>query len=89
MASASRSVTITFGESGVARDVILTVKDWCTDEIVTGAAVTLGVYGSQISDANGQVTFANVQPGTHALTVTATGYLPSGSDTLANDSVTV
>lgn len=89
MANASTSVTISFSGASEPRDVVLTVKDWCSDQAVPGASVTLGTYGTKTADANGQVNFAAVAPGTHSLTITAAGYVASGSDTLANDSITV
>ncbi len=93
MGSASRSITITFsGASTGPRDVVLTVKDYCSDLPIPGASVTLTVntlVTTLACDANGKVTFPQVPAGTWPITVSASGYLSSGSDTLANDSITV
>lgn len=94
MGSSSSFITITFGAGGNTdpRDVVLTVKNWCTDAVIQGAAVTLTVDGTpdtKTTDAEGKVTFTLVPPGTHPLTITAAGYLDSATDTLANDSIQV
>lgn len=96
MANASRTITITFadGQGGntAPRDVLLTVKNWCTDQVIAGASVTLtvnSVADTQVSNGSGEVTFLQVPPGTHSLLITASGYLDSTADTLANDSITV
>ena len=92
MANASTSITISFDGTSEPRDVVLTIKDWCTDLIIPGAIVTLTVNDvptTKTSDANGSVTFPLVPVGTHPLAITAAGYLNSATDSLANDSVTV
>lgn len=94
MASASRSVTIDFGDSTSIgpKDVTLTIKNWCNQQIIVGAEVTITIEGSpitKISDTSGIVTFPQVPSGTWPVRVVATGYLNSDADTLANDSITV
>lgn len=94
MANASKSITISFSDESSTgpKDVTLTVKDICTKEIIPNAVVTLTIDGTtqtQTTDVNGQVTFLQVPAGEHALLVTATGYLGSNTDTLANDAITV
>ncbi len=91
--STSKSITIAFGGSASGpRDVVLTIKDYCSDLPIPGATVALTVntvVTTLTADVNGQVTFLQVPVGTWPVTVTAPGYLTSGSDTLANDSITV
>ena len=93
MGNASRSITIAFQGATGPDDVTLTIKDYCTDIPIPGAQVTLssGTYPSstKTADVNGQVTFLQVPSGNHNLSVTASGYIPSNSDTLANDSISV
>jgi hypothetical protein len=95
VASSSRSITITFGGAGTAgpQDVLLTIRDYCSDAIIAGADVTLSsaAYPAQtlVSAANGQVTFLAVPPGDHDLLATKDGYLSTAVDTLANDIIRV
>ncbi|MGE0919419.1 carboxypeptidase regulatory-like domain-containing protein [Trichlorobacter lovleyi] len=94
MANASKTITINFSDATGSgpKDVTLTIKDVCTKAIIPGATVTLTINGTpqtQTADVNGQVTFAQVPAGEHALLVTAAGYLDSNADTLANDAITV
>lgn len=92
MGSASKSIIISFGSGTGPRDVTLTIKDICTKAVIPNAVVTLTIDAetqTQTADVNGQVTFLQVPAGEHALLVTATGYLASDDDTLANDAITV
>lgn len=97
MGKASTSITISFGGevSADPKDVVLTIKDYCNDAEIAGAVVTLTIAGpppvivSETSGADGKVTFLQVPPGTHALSISAAGYLPNTADSLANDSITV
>lgn len=94
MASASRSITINFGDStGTGpKDITVTLKNWCNQQFIIGAEVTMTIDGSpntQISNASGQVTFLQVPAGSWPVRVVAAGYLDSDKDSLANDIITV
>lgn len=94
MGSASKTITISFDESGSTgpQDVTLTIKNVCTKAVIPNAVVTLTRDGStetKTADVNGQVTFLQVSVGTWPITVTAAGYLDNATDTLANDAITV
>jgi len=54
--------------------VTLTITDSVTGNPIQFASASIDSGVSQLSDTGGHVTFSNVNPGSHTLTVTATGY---------------
>lgn len=73
-------------------NTFINVKDYCTDELIDGAFVTVSGNGiSRSGNANSEGKFdAGLLPsGKYDLVVTATGYLNSGDDALHNDSFTI
>lgn len=94
MASSTRTITISYdGTAPVPRDVTLTIRDWCTDAPIPDASVTVSsatyTADTRIADAAGQVTFPLLPPGEYTLLISASGYLASDADSLANDTLTI
>lgn len=94
--TAEDSLLITYtGVSTVTtRPVIITVKDYCSDEVVAGASIEVSATGypttNFITDADGQADLRYLTVGTtYNLKITATGYRDSDEDSLSNDSFTV
>lgn len=91
--------TVDFEDEGVGdvintRDVTITVKDYCSGNVIPYATVTVAgpLIGSQVSNANadGQVTFTGLQiGGTYTIKLTKAGYQDSDDDSLNNDEFTV
>lgn len=76
------------------RPVVITVKNYCSDEIVVGADIEVTASGypttNFITDALGQANLGNLIVGvTYNIKITATGYKDSDLDSLSNDSFTV
>lgn len=91
--SASLSITFRRSEADLPKDVTLIVKDYATDAIVPGAAVTVtgpnGFTFGGTADSAGKVYLGTCQPGQYSLVATASGYQSSATDFLANDTFTV
>lgn len=91
----SASLTITFrrADADLPKNVILVIKDYSTDVIIVGAAVTVtgpnGYIYNGTTDALGKIYLGQRQPGQYSLVATATGYQSSDADFLANDTFTV
>ena len=75
------------------REVILTIKDYCSGKLVPYANVVLSGEGypatAFTADAYGEVNFGLLRVGEYDLQITADGYLPSDEDSLSNDSFIV
>jgi hypothetical protein len=76
------------------RPVILTLSDYCSDDIISGATIILSGPGYTTTefttDALGQAHLGNLTVGvTYDIKITATGYRDSDLDSLSNDSFTV
>lgn len=67
----------------------LTLKNYCTDEIVPDAYVWLDTTLVGQTNSEGQIALGMLTPGTHQLRFSATGYLPSEADHLNNDTFTI
>jgi len=66
----------------------LEIRDYCTDEVIPGAAVNVDGTG-YTADANGVVVLGLLEAGqTLPVLTTATGYHDSDADTLNNDEIT-
>lgn len=91
--SGSLQITFRHDSALLPKNVTLVIKDYATDTIIPGAAVTVsGPYGysySGTSDAEGKVYLGQRQPGQYTLIATASGYQSSAADFLANDIFTV
>jgi len=89
------SITVDYtGEGTNLRDVTLAIKDIVTDEIISGATITITLGSIQIftgtSNEDGKVTVQDLIIGsTYDLLVTAIDYLDNNVDYLNNDSFTV
>lgn len=88
-------------EMGDLKTVVLTVKDYCTDEAVPGAVIKLtgdfksGSGWSHMTktfpaDAKGQITFDSYSGAVYdPMVITCTGYEDSKTDSLKNDAITI
>ena len=92
--SDSLLITYTGIEDVTERPVVITVKDYCSGEIVVGANIEVTASGypatNFITNALGQANLGNLIVGvTYSIKITATGYRDSDEDSLSNDSFTV
>ena len=92
----SQSLSITFSRNGsnsTPKQVRLIVKDYLTEKPIPLAHVTVTGPGSYsytgTAGQDGSINLGTLQPGDYTLVATATGYISSGSDILANDSFTI
>ena len=70
-------------------DSSITVRDYCTDEVIPGAVVTLNGI-TYTANADGFVYLGLLPAGaTLPVAITATGYIDNDLDTLPNDSITI
>jgi len=88
-------------EMGEIKTIVLTVKDYCTDDAVPGALVRLtGPFKSGDSwtnttktftaDASGQITFDSYAGAKYdPMVITCDGYEDSRTDSLKNDAITI
>lgn len=98
MANASTSITISYndgtgGDVGTEpKDVTLKIIDYCDATAITSATVTVSGNGFSWSgppDSQGLCALGVLQPGSYSLTITASGYVNSADDLLANDGFVV
>lgn len=69
--------------------VVLTIRDYCTGDIVAGAQVSINGR-SYTSAEDGRVCLGYLNSGeTYPLQVTASGYTDSAADTIPNDNIVV
>ena len=71
--------------SGELKDVLLKVVDSASKGSIKGAKVYLNGVHKCTTNASGECIIYNVPPGTYDLKITATGYMDSDKDSLAND----
>lgn len=71
------------------KDVILTVRDACSREVLDNASVYINGIFSGKSDSEGLVKLGSMKSGTYNLKITKDGYLDTDLDTIKNDSFTV
>ena len=90
------TLTVTFRNTTVSaqpRDVVLSIKDYCTDALLPGASVVIsGPEGYQFTGTasqTGMISLSQLKPGVYTVLTTKAGYLPSDEDALANDRFTV
>lgn len=92
--SDSLLITYTGVEDVTERPVVITIKDYCSGEVVVGADVEVTATGYATSnfttDALGQASLGSLIVGnTYNLKITAIGYKDSDDDSLSNDNFTV
>lgn len=91
----SASLTIHFKRSTSTqpRDVLLVVKNYCTDALLPGATVQItgpnGYSFSGQASGTGEIALSQLVPGEYTVKTTLAGYVPSDEDALANDRFTV
>jgi hypothetical protein len=92
-AGGTATTTITFEQEDVAyKNVVITVKDFCSGDILSGVAVTLNddPLLSGITNASGEVEFPNLRKNqNYSIKMTRDGYMDSDKDELQNDSFTI
>jgi hypothetical protein len=97
MDDASSYTTVTFGTALTSEGEIpepqyyeLTVKDYCSEEVVPAATVWLDDVEIGATDPNGIVPLGELVPGSeHTLKISKSGYQDSDLDNLKNDTFTV
>jgi len=87
------SITFRNTASTQPRDVVLAIKDYCTDALLPGASVVItgpnGYLFSGVASQTGIISLSQLKPGVYTVRTTKAGYLPSDEDALANDRFTV
>ena len=74
-----------------SRPSIVTVqaKDFCTDLPINGATVYLNSVAKGVTDINGKLVVGMLSPGPYSVKIQASGFMPTDSDQLKNDSFTI
>jgi len=85
---ASHTISVTVIE-GLPKDIVITVREYTTEALLDGAAVTVDGTYKGTTDSNGVINVGLLQPGTHTIKITKSGYVDSDSDDLENDSFVV
>lgn len=92
-AGGTATTTITFEQDDAAyKNVVITVKDFCSGDTLSGVAVTLNndplLTGT--TNASGEVEFQNLRKNqNYSIKMTKDGYMDSDKDELQNDSFTI
>jgi hypothetical protein len=71
------------------KDISILVKDFATDVIIPNADVVVDGISRGSTDADGIITIIGISVGDHTIKITASNYLDSDEDELANDTFTV
>jgi hypothetical protein len=71
------------------KDIAILVKDFATDVVIPNAHIVIDGNWGGMTDENGLLTLKSVTVGDHKIVITATGYLNSDEDELANDTFTI
>ena len=69
--------------------VTLQAKDFCTDLPIEGATVYLNSVAKGQTDINGKLVVGMLSPGQYSVKIQASGFMPTDSDQLKNDSFTI
>ena len=69
--------------------VTIQAKDFCTDLPIEGAMVYLNQVAKGLTDINGKLVVGMLSPGPYSVKIQASGFMPSDSDQLKNDSFTI
>ena len=64
-------------------------KDFCTDLPIEGARVYLNSVSKGQTDINGKLVVGMLSPGPYSVKIQASGFMPTDSDQLKNDSFTI
>ena len=84
------SLAVSFGGAEDDRDVVIVVRDYCTDLPIANAEVRVDGLPAGETDAYGRVIVGKQPIGSsHSLLVSAPGYKESDQDALKNDNYTV
>lgn len=88
----SDSLTIKFAydaNTGISdKEVIIEVKDYSTNSAIAGAKVVISGPSYNFTgttDTNGRINLGVISPGEYQIVTTATNYMSSNEDFLAND----
>lgn len=77
------------GAAGKPKHVILEVRDYCKDIVLSEVTVTVtgpnGYTSTHITTSTGRIDLGVLQPGEYKTSLYKTGYLPNEDDLLAND----
>ena len=66
--------------------VTIQAKDFCTDLPIEGATVYLNSVSKGVTDINGKLVVGMLSPGPYSVKIQASGFMPTDSDQLKNDS---
>ena len=69
--------------------VTIQAKDFCTDLPIEGATVYLNAVAKGLTDINGKLVVGMLSPGPYSVKIQASGFMPTDSDQLKNDSFTI
>ena len=69
--------------------VTIQAKDFCTDLPIEGATVYLNAVSKGVTDINGKLVVGMLSPGPYSVKIQASGFMPTDSDQLKNDSFTI
>ena len=69
--------------------VTIQAKDFCTDLPIEGATVYLNAVAKGVTDINGKLVVGMLSPGPYSVKIQASGFMPTDSDQLKNDSFTI
>ena len=69
--------------------VTIQAKDFCTDLPIEGATVYLNAVSKGLTDINGKLVVGMLSPGPYSVKIQASGFMPTDSDQLKNDSFTI
>ena len=69
--------------------VTIQAKDFCTDLPIEGATVYLNQVAKGLTDINGKLVVGMLSPGPYSVKIQASGFMPTDSDQLKNDSFTI
>ena len=69
--------------------VTIQAKDFCTDLPIEGATVYLNQVAKGQTDINGKLVVGMLNPGPYSVKIQASGFMPTDSDKLKNDSFTI
>ena len=69
--------------------VTIQAKDFCTDLPIEGATVYLNAVAKGLTNVNGKLVVGMLSPGPYSVKIQASGFMPTDSDQLKNDSFTI
>lgn len=81
-------VTETEGTGG-AQEIVIVVKEYTSENVISGAAVSVDGHSMGITDENGTINIGIQDSGAHTVVVSKAGYVSSDEDDLENDSFVI